>query len=85
MDAQHVAREVRRGIGAGVGGVLFGTAAHVLDLGLRIERLLLRLGKLVLQLGDAVMLGDLGGVRGGFLAQVLAGAVHLGIGHRFPV
>ena len=55
VNRQDVARKTGRGVCPSIGHVLFHPAAHVLRLGSRVKRLIIRLFELLLKLGDPVM------------------------------
>ena len=78
---QHVAGEAGRGIGRGLLLFRLQPAADVLRLGSGVEHLGIGLLELLLELRHAVMLGQLGRVRGGFLANLFGFLVKVFLVH----
>ena len=77
MHAEHVAGKAGRRIAGRLDLLGLQPAAHILRLGGGVERLGLGLLELALKLGEAVVLGKLGRLRGGFLADVLGFVVQI--------
>ena len=74
---QHVAGEAGRGIGRRLRLLGLEPAADILRLGGGVERLGVGFLELALELGDAVVLGQLGRVRGGFRADLFGFVVQV--------
>lgn len=79
LDRQHVAGELRRCIGRRLLLLRFQPPAHVLHLGRRIERLVIRFGELLLKLGDLVVLLQLGQILRRFVAKVFGVVVQFSV------